>query len=118
MLTNLITNAIKFTPPGGQVALEGTADDDSVTFRVSDTGMGISVEDQPQIFDRFYRSATVHDAVIGGAGLGLSLVHGLVAAHAGSIGVESALGQGTTMTVRLPRTVAAPVPTEERMLAL
>ena len=102
----LLSNALKLNRPGGQISLavESTATD--AVIRISDTGVGIEARDQPHIFDRFFRSMTARDGVIAGTGLGLSTAKVLVDSHHGSITVESELGVGTTLEVRLPLVVA------------
>jgi PAS domain S-box-containing protein len=99
LLSNLVTNAIKFTPPGGRVDLRSRADA-SVVFTVADSGVGIPDDERCHIFERFWQGAHARRV---GAGLGLSIARGIAEAHGGSIAVESALGRGTTFTVTLPR---------------
>ena len=101
VLTNLISNAVKFTPEGGRVCVSVLRRDDNLAIRVSDTGYGIPKESLPRIFDRFYR---VHrpGKEIKGTGLGLAIVGKIVAGHGGRIEVESEPDQGTTFTVLLP----------------
>jgi signal transduction histidine kinase len=101
LLDNLLGNAIKFTPSGGSVTVRVYQEGEWVVLRVTDTGVGISPEEQERIFERFYQS----DGSGGrhrGFGLGLTLVKEIVAAHRGTINVESALGAGSTFTVKLP----------------
>jgi len=99
---NLIDNGIKFTPEGGTVTVRATAHDHEVEVAVSDTGVGIAPEDQPRVFDRFFRGKQPGAAHMGGSGLGLSLVQAIVSAHHGTIDLTSTPGEGTTITVRLP----------------
>ncbi len=106
MFANLIGNAIKYTPEGGIIRVDVYAEEGSVLAVVSDTGIGIPPEEQPHIFDRYYRSRTVEDTHVG-SGLGLSIVQGIVEAHEGRIWVDSAVGQGTTFTILLPAYRAA-----------
>jgi len=96
---NLIGNALKFTKPGGRIVVGGAPRDGEVWFWVSDTGSGISADDVPHLFDRFWqgRKAGRH-----GAGLGLPIVKGLVEAHGGRIWVESTPGQGSTFFFSIP----------------
>lgn len=102
---NLISNAIKFTPAGGEVVLRAERSPDStLLIQVSDTGTGISPEDLPFIFDRFYQAANLKKARTGGTGIGLALTRELTNALGGSIRVESRVGTGTTFTVKLPIT--------------
>jgi PAS domain S-box-containing protein len=103
VFTNLVSNAIKYTPEGGTVHIETCADGDYVKTVVKDTGIGISEEDLPQIFDKFARVKTEKTRGIVGTGLGLSIVKNIIEAHLGSIAVESKEGKGTTFTVILPR---------------
>ncbi len=105
VLTNLISNAIKFTPEDGRISVSAVRRDDYLAIRVSDTGYGIPKESLPRIFDRFYR---VHrpGKEIKGTGLGLAIVHKIVAGHGGRIEVESEPEKGTTFTVLLPLTLS------------
>ena len=102
VLDNLISNALKFTPPGGHVAVRTSRHTDVVVIEVSDDGMGISEEDQSQLFQRFFRTASATDQAIQGTGLGLSIVKAIVEAHDGAITVESVAGEGTVFRVELP----------------
>jgi signal transduction histidine kinase len=104
VVDNLVSNAVKFTPEGGRVSVRATADEeeDEAVIEVADTGMGISPEDQRQLFQRFFRTAAASDQAIQGTGLGLAIVHAIVDAHGGSISVDSEVGRGTTFRVRLP----------------
>jgi signal transduction histidine kinase len=104
-IENLITNAIKFTPPGGRVDVEVVSDDDAVAIRVSDTGVGVSAEDIEHLFDRFFRTANAE--AVPGAGLGLSIVQAVAEAHTGTIDVRPRAGTGTTFELRLPRQQSA-----------
>jgi len=103
IFTNLISNAIKYTPEGGKVWIALCEEGGFVKATVSDTGIGIKKEDLSRIFDKFYRVKTVEARQIIGTGLGLSIVKSIVDAHLGSISVESEVGKGTTFTVLLPK---------------
>jgi len=94
---NLISNAIKFTPAGGRVGLTVTSVGDDVSIVVTDSGMGMTPEDQQRLFTRFFRTKAA--AKIQGTGLGLSITKAILDAHDGSISVESELGRGTSFTV-------------------
>jgi two-component system phosphate regulon sensor histidine kinase PhoR len=102
---NLLHNAIKFTHPGGLITLHAEPHPQGVLISVSDTGVGIPPDDQPRIFERFYK---VDKARTGsrdresGTGLGLAIAKHLVQAHGGQIWVESTLGEGTTFLFTLP----------------
>jgi two-component system phosphate regulon sensor histidine kinase PhoR len=100
---NLINNAISYTPAGGRVSVTVKNEHEWVRVKVSDTGIGISKEEIPRIFERFYRVDKARSRNTGGTGLGLSIVKHLVEAHHGSIAVESEVGNGTTFTVKLPK---------------
>ena len=102
VLGNLVSNALRHTPPGGQVRLTATADSDAVEISVVDTGTGICEADLPYIFDRFWRAEKSRNRGTGGSGLGLAIARHLVQAHGGTMRAHSAVGVGTTMTVRLP----------------
>ncbi len=101
MMDNLIGNAIKYTPEGGEITLKVESRNNQVILQVHDTGPGIPPVDQPHIFEKFYRGSNVPRG-IGGAGLGLAIVKSIVDNHGGRIWVESVLGQGSTFTVVLP----------------
>ncbi len=108
LLTNLLSNALKFTPVGGEIRVILEKLPDEIKLEVADTGAGIDQEHLPHIFDRFYRvpsSGMTHQK---GLGLGLSFVAWIVRAHKGRIDVASQPGQGTRFTVRLPSSAAAP----------
>jgi two-component system NtrC family sensor kinase len=100
---NLIGNAIKYTPDHGSIDVALREDDGFLVLQVSDTGIGISLEDQRRVFDRFYRVESEATETIGGTGLGLSIVRAIVKKHAGRVWVRSELGRGSTFTVLLPR---------------
>ena len=107
VFANIISNAIKFTPDGGHVAVSsGIASDPgtvpSVVVRVEDTGVGIPETEIEQVFTRFFRASNASTAAIPGSGLGLAIAHDIVERHSGRLDVESALGVGTTVSVRLP----------------
>jgi two-component system phosphate regulon sensor histidine kinase PhoR len=101
MLDNLIGNAIKYTPAGGEITIAVEATHDQIIIRISDSGPGIPPADQPHIFEKFFRASNVPKGV-GGSGLGLSIVKSIVDNHQGRIWVESLLGQGSAFTVVLP----------------
>ncbi len=102
LFINLIDNAIKYTPDGGQVDLSLSKLDGWAQFEVKDTGLGIPAEDLPHIFDRFYRVDKGRARTQGGSGLGLSIAKWVAKAHGGDIQVESEVGVGTIFTLRLP----------------
>jgi two-component system phosphate regulon sensor histidine kinase PhoR len=99
---NLLTNAIKFSRPRGSVTLSVEQDGTDAVLRVADDGIGLSSADQRQVFDRFFRARNSTELAIPGMGLGLAIVRGIVAAHHGEVSLTSTLGEGTTVTVRLP----------------
>ncbi len=102
IVLNLLSNALKFTASGGEVTLAAKPDGNSVLLIVSDTGVGISARDLPRLGDPFFQARTSYDRSFDGTGLGLSVVRGLVGLHGGSMAIESAPGQGTRVSVRLP----------------
>jgi signal transduction histidine kinase len=103
---NLLSNALKFTPAGGQIRVSLEADDTYVRVIVQDTGIGLSAESLPYLFQRFWQVQTVDNRSHGGLGLGLALTRHIVEMHGGSISARSAgLGQGSTFEVRLPAVV-------------
>lgn len=102
VLGNLVSNALRHTPPGGVVTLAVRAGPSEALFEVRDTGTGIAPEDLPRIFDRFYRADPSRARASGGAGLGLAIARRIVEAHGGRIWAESTPGQGTTVRFTLP----------------
>jgi two-component system sensor histidine kinase SenX3 len=103
MFTNLVDNAVKYTPPGGRVEVTGSFEGSEIVIRVSDTGIGIPEGKLPRIFERFYRVDKARSKETGGTGLGLSIVKHVAENHGGRVTVESTLGEGSTFTVYLPR---------------
>ena len=99
VLGNLLGNAVKFTPEGGQVQIRAERVDGFVRFAVADTGAGIAEEELAHVFDRFWQARRSRD---GGAGLGLAIARGIVLAHGGEMWAESALGRGSTFSFTLP----------------
>ena len=104
-IINLLSNAINYTPEGGSVTLSTRTGGHGKFFRIEikDTGAGISDEDIPRIFDRFYRGEKSRTREAGGSGLGLAITREIVARHHGNVEVDSALGQGSTFTIVLPK---------------
>ncbi len=102
ILLNLLSNAVKFTPEGGRVALSAVAAVESVEIAISDTGIGISPEDQAAVFEEFRQVGTDHAGKREGTGLGLTLTRKFVELHGGAIGVKSQVGQGSTFSFTLP----------------
>ncbi|NTU85357.1 MAG: PAS domain S-box protein, partial [Chloroflexales bacterium] len=104
ILVNLLANAVKFTPPGGEVGLEvcGNPDEQTVTFTVWDTGIGIAPEDQARLFQPFEQGSSGLSRQYGGTGLGLAVVLRLVELHGGSVALESSPGAGSRFRVTLP----------------
>ena len=107
ILSNLLDNAIKFTPSGGRITVGAHPAGRSIEVYVRDTGIGIPAEDLPRLFERFYRVDKARSRELGGTGLGLSIVKHLVAALHGSTRVESTVGQGSTFFFTLPADEAA-----------
>ncbi len=105
LLLNLLTNAVKYTPPGGRVRLRLELDDGRIAMTVADSGIGIAAGDLPHVFDRFWRADTARTRTEdrAGAGLGLAICKWIAEAHGGSIEVQSRPGRGTAFTVKLPR---------------
>jgi signal transduction histidine kinase len=102
VLGNLISNAFKFTPRGGKVSLAVMPDDARVKITVKDTGAGISADQLPHIFDKFYQANNQAQAATKGTGLGLAIAKEIVEAHGGQISVESEVGKGTMFVVTIP----------------
>jgi heavy metal sensor kinase len=102
VVTNLVTNAVRYNRPGGQVRVKLAADNGGAVLAVEDTGFGIPEPDRPHIFERFYRVAKDRSRLSGGSGLGLAITKSIVDGHAGTISFTSAVDKGTTFEVRLP----------------
>jgi signal transduction histidine kinase len=100
ILLNLLTNAVKYSGPGSVVNIQGTITDRLLTLIVQDQGVGIPPDDQPHLFERFFRASNVTH--IAGTGLGLHIVGQYVALMGGQISLQSVLNQGTTVTLTLP----------------
>lgn len=103
VLTNLLANAIKFTPSGGRIDLYVSQSKGTTSFRIIDNGQGIPPDEVGQIFERFYMAEPSRNSKLGGQGIGLSIVKGIVNAHQGTISVDSIYGKGTTFTINLPK---------------
>jgi signal transduction histidine kinase len=102
VLDNLVSNAIKYSPDGGNVVVALVREDGHLKCQVSDTGMGMTPADQAEVFTKFFRTSNVRRTAIPGVGLGLPISKAIVEAHGGTIDVESKLGHGTTFTFRVP----------------
>ncbi len=102
-ISNLVDNAVKYTPEGGRIRVSSHADGGDVVFEVEDDGIGIPEADQARIFERFYRVDKSRSRELGGTGLGLAIVKHVAQLHAGSVSLRSRLGEGTCFTLRLPR---------------
>lgn len=108
---NLLSNAIKYTPPGGTVNAQAWKDSGGLRIRITDTGRGISEEDQEDVFEKFFRTSEVRDSAIPGVGLGLAITKQIVEGHHGSVEVESTVGHGTSFTVTIPSSSGDPAAT-------
>ena len=108
VVSNLLTNAVKFTPDGGRIRVAAADDEHGVSLSVADTGCGIPLDEQDRLFTRFFRSTISQEQEIQGSGLGLAITKAIVDGHGGGVDVESAPAAGTTVTVRLPRHPPAP----------
>ena len=102
VLDNLVSNAIKYSPDGGEVTVSLRAENRKVVCSVSDNGMGMSEQDQKEAFAKFFRSEAVRNSAIPGVGLGLSISKAIVEAHGGTVSLRSEKGQGTTFTFAVP----------------
>jgi len=100
---NLVSNAIKYSPSGTEVALTASSDEDAVSLEVADHGYGIPEADLARVFEKFYRVPRVQDAGVPGTGLGLAMVREIAELHGGSVAVRSEVGAGSTFTLRIPR---------------
>jgi len=99
---NLLDNAIRYTPPGGEVTVRLRATDEGVAISVEDTGPGIESQHVPHLFERFYRADFARARDCGGTGLGLPIVKGIADAHGGTITLETEVGKGSVFTLLLP----------------
>jgi signal transduction histidine kinase len=102
VLDNLVSNALKFTPAGGRVSVTLSAANGGAVLEVKDTGLGISAEEQPLLFQRFFRSSRATENAIPGTGLGLTITKAIVERHGGRITLESTEDVGTTVRVEIP----------------
>jgi PAS domain S-box-containing protein len=101
-LTNLVDNAVRYTPSSGTVSIQTRVQDGKIVVQISDSGIGISPDDQVRIFERFYRADNARSTDPGGTGLGLAITRRIIENHGGRIEVSSAVGKGTIFTVYLP----------------
>jgi len=102
VVVNLLDNAIKYTPERGSVIATVNSKDNRAVLEVADSGLGISANDLPHIFDRFYRADKARSRQMGGAGLGLSIVRSICSAHGGQVTVTSTEGHGSRFRIELP----------------
>jgi PAS domain S-box-containing protein len=102
VLVNLLSNASKYTPEGGRLAVELIQTGNRLSITVTDTGIGIPVDEQQQLFTRFFRASSARENSIGGNGLGLAIVKSIIERHSGTVSVESTPGAGSRFTVTLP----------------
>jgi len=107
LLGNVVANAIRHTPAGGAVTVRSRRAGDRLVVEVGDTGGGITAEDLPKVFERFWRADASRSRTTGGSGLGLPIARHLAEAHGGTVTVTSRLGEGSTFTVNLPLLVTA-----------
>ena len=103
MFTNLVDNAVKYTPAGGRVEVVGGFEGSEIVVRIADTGIGIPEDELSRIFERFYRVDKARSKATGGTGLGLSIVRHVAQNHGGRVSVQSTPGAGSIFTVHLPR---------------
>jgi signal transduction histidine kinase len=118
-VSNLISNAIKYTPEEGHIAVTAGIKDSKVVVKIQDNGIGISQEDLPHVFEKFFRVDRPETENIIGSGLGLSIVKTIVEKHGGRVWVESELGEGTTFAIVLPpMSDYAPTPNPDKAASL
>ena len=103
VFSNILSNALKYTPPEGKVTISAEEENDFIKILVEDTGSGISKEELPKVFERFYRVEKTRSRDFGGTGLGLSIARKIIEAHGGKIWIDSSLEQGTRVYFTLPR---------------
>ena len=102
VIDNLLSNALRYSEPGGRVEVRLRSRDGSAVVEVEDAGTGIDAADLPHVFDRFYRADAARARATGGRGIGLAIAKAAVEAHGGTIEVRSRLGEGSRFTVKLP----------------
>ena len=102
VITNIVSNAVKYTPDGGQIDMTVGTDGPNVFVRVTDNGIGIPEKDLPRLFDRFYRVDKARSRESGGTGLGLSIAQEILNQHKGKIEISSVYGEGTSVTITMP----------------
>jgi signal transduction histidine kinase len=112
VLTNLLDNAIKFSPRGAEVFVTWEQTSDGADISVIDRGSGIAAEELPRIFERFYKSDRARNS--SGTGLGLAIARHIMAAHGGELTATSVYGEGATFTARLPASAISDDPSEDR----
>ncbi|HYE68386.1 MAG TPA: ATP-binding protein [Anaerovoracaceae bacterium] len=103
VLMNLISNAVKYTPAGGEIRITLSETEDSIVFSIEDTGSGIPETEIPYIFERFYRADKSRNRLTGGSGIGLAIVKSIVTAHGGTVDVESRVDKGSCFMITLPK---------------
>jgi signal transduction histidine kinase len=109
VVDNLVSNAIKYTPPPGEVRITAELHDDAVSLVVADTGIGVSKDDLPKLLDPYFRTSAAKEKA-NGTGLGLGITNQIIAAHGGTLTIDSEPGVGTTVTVTLPISTAPQTP--------
>ncbi|WNN87875.1 two-component system sensor histidine kinase RppB [Gloeocapsopsis dulcis] len=114
LVSNLIDNAIQYTPAGGVITVRLDRSDRHAVIQVQDTGIGIAPQAQQRIFDRFYRVSSDRSRHTGGSGLGLAIARAIVQAHGGSLQVQSELGKGSTFAIYLPLNISSNINTVKR----
>jgi two-component system phosphate regulon sensor histidine kinase PhoR len=102
VMDNLLSNAIKYNRPGGAVTLSVRLVPNGISVSVADTGVGLTDDEQAQLFDKFYRTESARQSTVSGSGLGMGITRDIVRQHGGELGVVSAVGVGTTFTMLLP----------------
>ena len=117
VIGNLLENAIKYSPPGAEIAIRARPVGDFVELRVEDSGFGIPPGDLSHVFERFYRVEKARSREAGGTGLGLSIVKHIVGLHAGEVRAESTFGKGTVIVIHLPMKGIDPDPGYRRIIS-
>ena len=108
-ISNLLSNASKYSPENSTITFRGTVEDNRLRISVTDEGFGLAENDRMRIFDLFYRASNEQTRTVAGLGVGLAIVRSIIESHNGSVTVDSAPGTGSTFTIEIPGVIASPL---------